>query len=122
MYQLNQRRATMYLRCKKDGCHALIRTNHVYVQDLMAVPQIIGNNAPVHYHGDKNDRSEKIELIQQMKDIIIQRPTIAAKTEYNEVVTRLHQHAGATGHILLIFRTSLASIQRFNERKPNYVH
>ena len=96
-YQLNQRRTTLYWRCKNEGCRAFIRTNNVNVQDLAAIPQIVGNNAPVHNHGDDNDQVEKIGIIQQMKDIIIQRPTIAVKTAYNEVVTRLHQQAGAAG-------------------------
>lgn len=118
-YELNKKRNSGYFwRCCRTDCRASLKTAVVDTQDLNTVVNIIGNQ-PVHTHGNDSSRLERMHVINQMKEKIVNNSTIPVKQAYDEVVTHHHQNAGEVGIPLPTipdFNTVRSSLQRTKQQ------
>ena len=86
----------MYWRCWRKDCRSRLRTNVFNLNDPAANIQITydGNT---HNHPQEARLIEEIVAINQMKDALVENPTIPIKRVYNEHVAGAHRNAGVAG-------------------------
>lgn len=97
-YELKKKRNTGYFRrCCRPNCCASVKTNVVDTEDLNSEVHIIGHNQLIHNHGNDSLLLEKMGIVDQMKNDIINNATVPLKQAYNDVVTHSFRNAGNTG-------------------------